>query len=159
MRNASLLIRRAITFAAISLFAVGPPAHAQESGSPSQGVIEEPGIIERTVIFVDRRHGNGHFENGFYWDVWNMIPGAGWISGGPGYRKWYAKDRVFVDGSAAVSWGGYKTAQARFELPKMARSRLALGSQLRWSDFTHVSFFGEGAASRRSDHSEYRVRS
>ena len=74
-----------------------------------------------------------------------MIPGAGWVSAGPGYRHWYAKDRVFVDASTAVSWRGYKTAQARFELPKIARSRLALGSQVRWQDFTQLGFFGEGA--------------
>lgn len=88
-----------------------------------------------------------------------MIPGAGWIAGGPGYRQWYATDRVFVDASAAISWRGYKTTQARFELPKLARSRLALGSQFRWQDFTHVDFFGQGADTLESSRSEYRLRS
>lgn len=126
--------------------------------SEPQGLIGEPTAIERAVIFADRR-GNGEITNGFYPHLWNMIPGAGWISGGPGYRRWYSKDRVFLDASAAISWRGYKTAQARFELPRLARSRIALGSQVRWQDFTQVSFFGEGSEAPESNVSEYRLRS
>lgn len=158
MRHGAMLIRQ-IGLAAALLSAFGGPARAQEPTNPPQGLIQEPSIIERAVIFADRRHGNGEFTNGFYPDVWNMIPGAGWISAGPGYRHWYAKDRVFVDASAAVSWRGYKTAQARFELPKLASSRLAVGSQLGLQDFTQVSFFGEGPEALRANRSEYRIRS
>ena len=88
-----------------------------------------------------------------------MIPGAGWISVGPGYRRWYAKDRVFVDASAAVSWRGYKTAQARFELPTVARSRLALGSQVGLNDFTQVNYFGEGPEHAKQSKRDTRIRS
>jgi hypothetical protein len=88
-----------------------------------------------------------------------MIPGAGWISAGPGYRHWYDEDRVFVDASAAISWRGYKAAQARFELPRLARSRLAIGSQFRWQDFTQVNFYGKGPDTLESTRSEYRLRS
>ena len=49
-----------------------------------------------------------------------MIPGAGWISGGPGYRQWFSKDQVLLEGSTSYSLRGYKAAQARFELPKIA---------------------------------------
>lgn len=153
-----MLIRQ-VGFAAALFSVFAGSARAQEPTDPPQGLIQEPGIIERAVIFADRRHGNGEFTNGFYPDLWNMIPGAGWISAGPGYRHWYAKDRVFVDASAAVSWRGYKTAQAKFELPTIASSRLALGSQLGWQDFTQVSFFGEGPETLRSNRSEYRIRS
>jgi hypothetical protein len=111
------------------------------------------------VIFSDRHFGNGELTNGFYIDFANMIPGAGWISGGPAYRHWYAQDSVFVDTSAAISWRGYKTAQARFELPKVARSRLALGSQVKWQDFTHVEFFGEGPDAAEFNRSEYQLTS
>jgi hypothetical protein len=159
MRQRTMLIRRVVGFAAALLSVVGESAHAQEPAGAPQGFINEPGIIERAAIFADRRHGNGEFTNGFYPDVWNMIPGAGWISGGPGYRHWYAKDRVFVDASAAVSWREYKTAQAWFELPKIASSRLAFGSQLGWQDFTQVSFFGEGPETLQTNRSEYRIRS
>ena len=157
MRQRKILICQVGLAALLSL--VGDPASAQEPSSPPQGLIQEPAIIERAAIFVDRRQGNGEFTNGFYPNVWNMIPGAGWISVGPGYRHWYAKDQVFVDASAAVSWRGYKTAQARFELPKIARSRLALGSQVGWNDFTQVNYFGEGPEASRGDRSEYRIRS
>jgi hypothetical protein len=88
-----------------------------------------------------------------------MIPGAGWIYGGPGYRHWYARDRVFIDASAAVSWRGYKATQARFELPKIAGSRLAFGSQVRWQDFTQVNVFGPRPESLEIDVSKYRLKS
>lgn len=157
--------------AIVLLWALPVSAEAQERRIPtqedlpadykseSQGLLVEPMVIERAVIFGDRHFGNGAITNGFYTDFWNMVPGAGWISGGPGYRRWYSKDRVFVDASAAISWRGYKTAQARFELPRLVRSRLLLGSQMRWRDFTQVSFFGEGAEAPDSNVSEYRLRS
>jgi hypothetical protein len=137
-----------------------PSAAAQEPPAPTpQGFLAEPGAIERAVIFADRHISNGELTNGFYVDAWNMIPGAGWISAGPGYRHWYKKDSVFVDASAAVSWRGFKTAQARFELPKLARSRLAVGSQFRWQAFNGVDFYGEGPDTLESNRSEYDLRS
>ena len=158
MRPRRMLICR-VGLAAVLLSMVGNPVRAQGQSSPPQGLLQEPKIIERAVIFTDRRQGNGEFTNGFYPNVWNMIPGAGWISVGPGYRRWYAKDQVFTDASAAVSWLGYKTAQARFELPKIASSRLALGAQVGLNDFTQVNYFGEGPEARQSNRSEYRIRS
>jgi hypothetical protein len=141
------------------LCAHAPSALAQEPpNSEPQGFIGEPGVIERAIVFGDR-HSNGDVTNGFYTDFWNMIPGAGWISAGPGYRHWYERDRVFVDASAAISWRGYKTAQARLELPRLARSRLLIGSQIRWQDFTQVNFYGEGGDALESNRSEYRLRS
>jgi hypothetical protein len=159
MRHRETLIRSVVGPVAAFFCALANPVQAQERTAAPSGLIDEPSLIERAVIFADRRQGNGEFTNGFYPDVWNMIPGAGWISGGPGYRHWYAKDRVFVDASAAVSWRGYKTVQGRFELPRVARSRLAVGSQFRWQDLTQVSFFGVGAESARSNRSEYRFKS
>jgi Omp85 superfamily domain len=124
-----------------------------------QGFIGEPGVIERAVVFMDRHFAGGDMTNGFYADTWSMIPGSGWISIGPGYRRWSAQDRVFVNASAAISWHGYKTAQARIELPRLAHSRLAVGSQFRWQDLTHVDFFGEGAGTTESNRSAYRIKS
>jgi surface antigen Omp85-like protein len=135
------------------------PPPIPETASEPQGFIAEPGPLERTVVFMDRHFAGGDMSNGFYADFWNMVPGAGWISVGPGYRQWYAKDSVFVNASAAVSWQGYKTTQARVELPKLARSRLAVGSQIRWQDLTQVDFFGEGAETLESNRSSYRIKS
>lgn len=157
MRSSEWLIR--FVWPTVLLLAAASLAQAQVAPAPAPGVVGEPAVIERAVIFADRRQGNGEFTNGLYPDLWNMIPGAGWISVGPGYRRWSAKDRVFVDASTAVSWRGYTTAQARVELPALVRSRLAVGSQVRWHDFTQVSFFGTGPDSARSNRSEYRLRS
>ena len=156
MRPGAVLVGQ-IVLAALLLFIPGSPA-AQES-TERAGLIEEPAIIERAVVFVDRRQANAEFLNGFYPNLWNMIPGAGWLSAGPGYRHWYAQDQVVVDASAAVSWHGYKTAQARFELPTIARSRLAVGAHVGLNDFTQVNYFGEGPEARESNRSEYRIRS
>jgi hypothetical protein len=157
MGHYTALIRHGVAAVLLGMFSTA--ARAQDAAPPPQALLNEPAMVERAVIFVDRRQGNEQFTNGFYPDLWNMIPGAGWISGGPGYRHWYARDSVFVDASAAVSWRGYKTTQARIELPKIARSRLAVGSQFRWQDFTQVSFFGQGADTLPSNRSEYRIRS
>src|SRR5688500_2769810 len=154
-------IRGTVTRVALALLCAHPlPALAQQASTPErQGFVAEPDVIERAVLFADRHVSNGDITNGFYVDSWNMIPGAGWISAGPGYRHWYKKDHVFVDASAAISSRGYKTAQARFELPRLVRSRLVLGSHVRWQNFPQVPFFGEGAATLETSRSEYRLRS
>ena len=157
MRHGAILIR--CVGVALLIAASAVAVRAQEGPQTPQGLLQEPAIVERAVIFADRRYGNGEFTNGFYPNLWNMIPGAGWISIGPGYRHWYAQDQVFVDASAALSWRGYKTAQARFELPKLARSRLTLGTQVGLNDFTQVTYFGEGPDALQTNRSEYRIRS
>ena len=145
----------------VFLVSGGSDVRAQEAppANASNGLIREPDFIERAVVFADRRQGNGEFTTGLYPDLFNMIPGAGWISAGPGYRQWYAKERVFVDTSMAVSWRGYKLLQGRVELPKIARSRIALGAHYRWQDFTQIRFYGTGPESFKSNDSEYGLRS
>jgi hypothetical protein len=135
------------------------PPPVPETAFEPQGFVREPAPLERAVVFMDRHFASGDTTNGLYFDFWNMPPGAGWISAGPGYRQWYAKDRAFIDASAAISWRGYKTMQARVELPKLARSRLAVGSQVRWQDLTQVDFFGEGGDTLESNRSAYRIKS
>lgn len=123
-------------------------------------VFTEPRVIARAIDASTRLLGDGTAaKNGFYPEMSNLPTGAGWISGGPGYRHWFAGDELFVDASAAVSWRAYKMAQARFELPQLARSRLALGTQVRWQDLTQVTFFGDGAESLEANRSEYRLQS
>jgi hypothetical protein len=136
----------------------GAPA-VPEIASEPQGFVAEPVAIKRVAIFSDRHFSSGERTSGFYPDIKNMIPGSGWIGGGPGYRQWYAKDSVFLDASAGMSSNGYKSAQARVELPKFARSRIALGSQIKWQDFTEIDFYGEGPESAESNLTEYRLRS
>ena len=109
-----------------------------------QGFIAEPTPITRVALFADRHLGKGDLNNGFYVDYGKMIPGAGWLSAGPGYRQWFGRDNLLLDGSASYSVTGYKTAQARAVLPKFAKSRLALGVQARWLDYGEVDYFGVG---------------
>lgn len=126
------------------------------------GLLTEPAAIGRAIDVATRlatSSNGGDVKNGLYPEFGNMITGAGWISGGPGYRRWLLDDRVFVDASAAVSWRAYKMAQARFELPTLAHSRITAGAQLRWQDLMQVTYFGEGPASLEANRSEYRLRS
>ena len=161
-----------LALAVVVLCATRSPAHGQDTrpGSATsirppdtatepQGFFREPVLIERVVLFGDRHFANGELTNGWYVDAWNMIPGAGWISGGPGYRKWHDDDRLFTDASAAVSWRGYKTMQARVEWPRLASSRILAGVHARVQDFPQVAYYGAGPASLESDHSEYRLQS
>lgn len=132
-----------------------PPASASEP----QGFLIEPDLLQRAVLFGDRHFANGDLTGGWYIDGFNMIPGAGWLSVGPGYRRWFSKDRVFTDASAAISWHGYKQVQARVEFPRLAKSRLLAGAQLRLQDYPQVAFYGEGPQTIADSRSEYQIES
>ncbi len=122
-----------------------------------QGFIAEPGIITRATLFADRHLGKGDLNNGWYVDFGKMIPGAGWLSAGPGYRQWFGRDAMLIDASAAMSWNKYKTLQARLELPRLATSRLGAGVQVRWVDFSHIDYFGVGPDTRESSLTQFGV--
>src|SRR5262245_42258160 len=130
-----------------------------DAAPETSGILIEPDVIHRIVVTLDRRYNSGEVIEGPYPVIGKMIPGAGWISAGPGYRSWYADDRVFVDTSAALSWRAYKTAQGRFELPRLTECRLLVGAPARWQDFTQVDYFGEGSGSLESNRSQYAIQS
>lgn len=139
--------------------------NAQESpavpstATEAQGFVAEPQFITRAVIFADRHLGKGDLTNGIYVDYGGMIPGAGWASGGPGYKHWYANDSVFVDASAAISVTGYKVGRATLELPRFLKSRLALGVHAQWQDFGEIDYFGVGSDSSLDNFTVYGVES
>ena len=149
-------------FALILLCASPLAAAAQDTppvidiGEP-KGFIAEPDPITRAALFADRHLGKGDLNNGWYVEQGKMIPGAGWLSIGPGYRKWFGRDTMLFDTSASYSWNGYKSAQARVELPKFAKSRLALGTQVRWVDFTEIDYFGVGPDTEESALTQFGV--
>jgi Omp85 superfamily domain len=134
-----------------------PPA-VPSSATEAEGLIAEPPQITRAVLFADRHLGKGDLTNGIYLDRGNMIPGAG-LSIGPGYKQWYRQDSLFLDASAAVSINSYRMAQARVEMPKLLKSRLAVGAQARWQDFQEVAYYGVGAGTLTNDRSAYAVES
>ena len=134
------------------------PTPATDTGPTA--IFAEPLVLARGIDFFTRTLGDGSDEkNGVYLETSNMPTGAGWITAGPGYRHWFFGDQMLIDGSAAVSWRAYKMAQARIELPQLAKSRLAMGTQVRWQDLTQVTYFGDGADSLEENKSEYRLKS
>ena len=145
-------------FHPVAAIAQEPPAVPASATEP-EGFIAEPGAITRAVLFADRQLGKGDLTNGIYMDWGNMIPGAGWLSIGPGYKHWYGKDSLFVDASASVSVKNYRMAQARVEAPKFLKSRLAVGAQARWQDFGRVDYFDVGPFTSLEDKSIYGVES
>jgi len=127
--------------------------------SEPEGFVHEPVTLERVVLFADRYLGSGGGSNGFYVNSRSPITGAGFVTIGPGYRRWYKDDRAVIDGFGGVSWRGYKVAQAKVELPKLLRSRLTFGTLYRYQDFRLVKFFGEGPDTAAADESQYHLRS
>ena len=137
-----------------------PPPAQDERATPQTGLFNEPNIVDRAIRYGKRFASSGdggEIKNGFYPEFGDLVSGSGWISGGPGYRSWFFGDRVFVDASAAVSWRMFKMAQARVELPKLVRSRLTVGAQARWQDFTQITYFGDGPDSLETNRAEYRI--
>ena len=127
--------------------------------SEPQGFIPEPSAVERAAVFADRHLSGGGRSNGFYVNTKSPISGSGWISLGPGYRHWYKNDAVLLDGSAGVSWRGYKMGQAQLEFPKLLKSRLTLGTMYRWQDFRAIKSYGAGPDTLESDVSTYHLQS
>jgi len=158
--------RSAVQCAVAAALAVLPlTTYAQESAPPPptvdvDGLLPEPHLFERALDFATRTFGGGGRErNGIYPETKNMITGAGWISLGPGYRHWFGGDRLFTDISAALSWRSYTIARGRIELTNLAKSRVALGSEVKWQDFTQNTYFGQGPDSLEANRSEYRLKS
>jgi hypothetical protein len=151
---------------AVALAFAPKAAVAQEGEEPSkpapviEGVLPEPHFMTRAIDFATRTAGDGSGErSGFYPEFGSMITGAGWISVGGGYRRWIDGDRMVFDASAAISWRSYKMAHANFEFTNLLRSRVALGTEVRWQDYTQNSYFGAGAETAETGRSEYRLRS
>ena len=160
--------RGGATLAAFTMAAIlmAPAAQAQEPvptpppTAEREGFLPEPHVLVRAIDAATRTMGDGGGEkSGLYPEFSHMVTGAGWISIGPGYRQWFGGDRVVADASAAMSWRSYKMARARVEITNLARSRVAVGSEIKWQDFTQNTYFGYGPDSLEIDRSEYRLKS
>lgn len=134
-------------------------APAQDT-DPAAGLVPEPRVISRAVDFASPWLGrdNASPRDGFYPDFGDMVTGAGWMSGGPGYRQHFLDGHLLVDGSAAISTRAYKDAQGRIELTDLGGKHATLGFQVRGQDLTQVNYFGIGPNSSESQRSEYRLR-
>lgn len=142
----------------------GQPALPDVPSAPDhqalpEGFIAEPEPVERAAVFADRNLSGGSRSNGFYVSTKSPIQGSGWISVGPGYRRWFHNEAVYVDGAAGISWRGYKVGQAQLEFPKLLRSRLVLGTMYRWQDFRKIDSFGAGPDTVEADVTTYHLSS
>src|SRR5262249_13562090 len=157
------LLMRVVLVALVASLAAAVTAAAQttsDSATPPPGLLKQPSLMTSGIALAGRWMGDSGptQRDGFYPDLGNMITGAGWISGGPGYRHHFSDGRFFIDGSAAISWRAYKMAQARFEVTNLAADRLTVGSQVRWQDLTQVNYFGIGEDTIKGSRSEYRLK-
>jgi hypothetical protein len=131
-----------------------PPIAPPRSG----GFMGEPGFLTTAISLGDRfGESTGRPKSGFYPELSNMITGAGWLAVGPGYRQYFADDKMMFETSAALSWRMYKMAQARLEAQQLANGHLVLGTQAAWADDTQVSYFGVGPDISEDDRSQYRL--
>ena len=137
---------------------LGLPGAALAQTAPTP-LLDEPALFTKAMAKFETVVGDDSHEprDGLYPELGGMIPGGGWISAGPGYRRNLFGRRAFVDASAAISWRAYKFAQARLEFPSLASRRLTLGSQVLWHDYTQVRYYGLGPTSLEADASDYRV--
>jgi hypothetical protein len=134
-----------------------PPAIAPQRPA---GLMSEPGFLSSAIGFANQfGDHDGSRKNGFYPELSNMITGSGWVSVGPGYRRYFDNDQWMFDTSAALSWRLYKMGQARIERRQLVDDHLTLGTQVMWQDNTQVNYFGIGPDVLEDNRSQYRMQS
>jgi hypothetical protein len=133
---------------------------ASDSTPEPPGYAPEPPAITKGLDWFNAKvnlNQSGGPHDGFYPEFGNMVTGAGWISGGPGYRHQLWDGRARFDVSASVSWRLYRAVQGRFELPRLANDHLTIGAQAMYQDLQQVNFFGVGNDSLKANRSGYRL--
>jgi hypothetical protein len=119
------------------------PDASRRAGAPMDvaGLLSEPSVIGRSIEFANRvmKSGDGgEVKNGFYPELSNMVTGAGWISGGPGYRHWLFGDRLFetASSSSTTADGTHSSFAIGSRLPTSAGpgDLLARLSDRQWHD-------------------------
>ncbi len=151
-------------FAAVLMLSMVAPAVAQETDRKpqpeSRPFFQEPTRMKTAFDFAGKYLGeSGERKAGWYPVFKTNVTGDGWISAGSGYRVNVLNQRGWLDGSAAFSWRGYKTAQGSFEYIDLANGRMTVGTQLLWQDLTQVQYFGAGRDRTRDIRTDYRVKS
>ena len=146
--------------------AATPPADPAPQAPPvvspqrPAGLMSEPGFLSSAIGFANQfGDHDGSRKSGFYPELSNMITGSGWVSVGPGYRRYFGNDQWMFDTSAALSWRLYKMGQARLERQQLADGHLTLGTQVMWQDNTQVNYFGIGPDISEDARSQYRMQS
>lgn len=136
-----------------------PEAIRAQDHTAAKGLLAEPAGLRKIVESVsDRIDDDGEEpEDGFSVTTGDMIPGAGFLSAGPAFRKHLFGQRAVLKASAAVSIKYYSTAQLGIELPHLAHEALRLGAHTFFQDALQVNYFGLGNESSPLDRSGYRL--
>ncbi len=88
--------------------------------------------------------GSGPARQGFYPELGGMIPGAGWLSVGPGYRHQLFGGSAVLDMSAAMSWRRYAMMQSRIEWPALLSDHPQLAPEPSTKTSLGSTFTGSG---------------
>ena len=158
---------RHVLIVVLSFAACAPPALAQHTGantSAAQAVgaaqaHESSGesLLQSGAAWIENLFDTEKNTNGFYPEFGGLPSGSG-ISAGPGFRHGLFDGRASITASAAMAWSRSTFGQATFELPRLAGGRVNAGTQVKWQDFTRVTFFGVGPDSRAADQTAYALK-
>ncbi|MEO8678887.1 MAG: hypothetical protein ABI665_07565 [Vicinamibacterales bacterium] len=121
--------------------------------------VHQPGMFQRTVKWAGNKltAESGEAKDGWYAQYGNEIPGAGWPTVGPGYRRHVGNDAV-ADVSGSISRRRYVMMQSRIEWPELFSNHLSVGAGAKYQDFTEISFFGVGPDSDAEALTNYRLK-
>jgi outer membrane protein assembly factor BamA len=134
-------------------------SHELAAQSDTAPPFDEPGGLPRMFSWVNKMgDGSGSAKDGLYPELGGMIPGAGWLSAGPGYRHHLFGDAAVVDVSAAMSWRRYAMMQSRIEWPALFSNRLSIGAGAKYQDFTRIKYFGVGPDTDKGAQTDYRLK-
>jgi hypothetical protein len=118
----------------------------------------EPGMLETALKAIERGGVPLITRDGIYLKFGSLTTGSGFAYGA-GYRS-----RRLFDGLGSVDlWAGasatkYWATETRLRFPRLANGRIDAQGYARRHEYPQEDYFGLGASSRRSDHSDYALR-
>lgn len=157
------------------LAALPATAAAQDAAAPAETRAEElrrlreekqktvapyvPNALERGMRIAEERMTRLlGAPDGFHPKLGSLTTGSGFAFGA-GYRNRRVLDRQgAVSGWAAASLKRYWAVEGRFDLPHLARDRMAFGIYARRNNYPQEDYFGIGPDANRDNHANYRFR-
>ena len=147
-------MRTLITALTIAICLAAPAQAQDQAGNADDGFIakarrwaEEKKIAEKIAP-----------REGVYARFGGMTTGSGFAVG-PGYRRYFNGDDMFVDFSGALSTKAYKALDAEVRWARFWNDRVELWSDLRYRDYPEEDFFGLGEGSTRAMRTSYSIES
>ena len=117
-----------------------------------------PDALQRAMDYAEDRAIYLLSREGWYPKIGTLTTGSGFAFG-PGYRdRDLLRRRGVIELWAAGSFKKYWATQARIALPELADGRVMFEASANLREYPRESFFGIGPDSRRSDHTEFALR-